>query len=401
MKVLLVCSKYLPEYAGAGLRIHRTYARLRAHIPIDLRVICSSTEHTSWRSETYAIDGLKVTRIASPFKRRLLNARAGRVRLAKALWYILTGIDEGVRTARALQRHRDVDVVHTVGHSWSGGVAAIWAAICGKRIVREVVTMGSRPDDPPGLRWGVRQALRRRGTIVAISPRLAAVARALGFDRIWSRPNPVDETRFGVDRAARDTLRERYTPFGPGDIVLVELSKYSRVKNKTLPVRMLPLLPRQFKLVVAGPFDAAEQTIYDTLEALVDELGVGDRVALQRGFVEHPEHYYQLADVFLFPSVSDGLGTPVLEAIACGVPVVAHRLPGVTDAWLVEGRSGFLAEPTPAAFAKAVERAITLSRETLDAEASALRRRAGASVIDAQYLSLLQGHGTPDSPCVC
>jgi glycosyltransferase involved in cell wall biosynthesis len=205
----------------------------------------------------------------------------------------------------------------------------------------------------------------------------------------------VDVSRFYIDAGNRDALRRQYTPFGSEDVVLLELSKYSLVKNKSLPVRALALLPPRFKLLVCGPLHAAEQALFDELSQLVDRLGVRDRVVLQHGFVAHPENYYRLSDVFLFPSVSDGLGTPVLEAVACGIPVVAHRLPGVTDAWLEEGRSGILAAATPEAFAAAIQRALEIPREALEREAGELRRKAGADVIDAGYLSLLLDNALP------
>lgn len=397
MKVLVVCSKYPPEYAGSGLRAHRTYARLKAHHAIQTEVLASSMVRMAWRNETYEVEGVRVTRVSSPFKRRLLRAMERRRRVPQALWYVLTGLDESLRTMAVLRRYRDVDLVHTFGHCWSAGVAAVWAGLTNKPIFRELVTMRSRPDDPPGLRRLVRWALRRRGTIVAISPLLAERARQLGFSRVWCRPNPVDEERFRVDRSRREALRSGQTPFGLDDVLLVELSKYAPVKNKELAVRTLAHLPARYKLVVAGPLERDDQPAYDRLQALVNTLGLHDRVVLRRGFVEHPERYLQMADVFLFPSVSDGLGTAVLEAICCGVPVVAHRLPGVTDAWIRDGENGVLCEATPEAFAQGVERAAAIPRVQLDDAARALAAHAGASAIDEAYLARLQqATGTRD-----
>ena len=75
MKVLLVSSKYPPEYAGSGLRAHRTHLRLNEGYDVETEVICSSTEiHVS---ETYVQDSLSVTRVVSPFLRKV-NAMFGK-----------------------------------------------------------------------------------------------------------------------------------------------------------------------------------------------------------------------------------------------------------------------------------------------------------------------------------
>jgi D-inositol-3-phosphate glycosyltransferase len=66
--------------------------------------------------------------------------------------------------------------------------------------------------------------------------------------------------------------------------------------------------------------------------------------------------YYRAADVCLVPSRSESFGLVALEAAACGTPVVANAVGGLTT--LVDhGRTGFLVEePTPARYAEAVRR---------------------------------------------
>ena len=289
-RVLIVCSKYPPEYAGSGLRAHRTYQRLQSHASIECEVICSSLTHTSWRNETYEIDGVRVTRISSPWKRHYLKTKARNGALLKYFFYFLWGADEIIRTFLLLLKVGfQVDVFHTFGHCWSAGVAAIWAGVVGKPVFRELVTMQSRPDDPPGLRPLVHWALQRRGLVIAISPLLAERAHQLGFSQVWCRPNPVDEQRFYVDRSKKDELRRQYTPFASSDVVLVDLSKYSEGKNKELLLRMMPLLPSRYKLLVAGPMEESDRHLYQRLKELAVEFQIQDRVHIEHGFVEYPD----------------------------------------------------------------------------------------------------------------
>ena len=80
---------------------------------------------------------------------------------------------------------------------------------------------------------------------------------------------------------------------------------------------------------------------YQSTLALIDELGLGEHVTI---FGQTPlvHHVVAAADVFVFSSVMEGLGTAVLEAMAIGTPVVAFDIPPVREAtgdgkyaWLV------------------------------------------------------------------
>jgi glycosyltransferase involved in cell wall biosynthesis len=391
VRVLVVASKFPPEYSGAGWRAHRTYLRLRRKYNVEHRVLCSSMVEFSYRTRRYELDGVEVARISSPWKRAIAEGRVVGRPLARRMRHVLAAIDEGWRTILFLLRHGGrFDVVHCFGYSWSGGVAVVWAGLSAKQVIRELVTELSRPDDPKGLRWMVRWALRERGLIVAISPALAEVAKSLGYRRIWCRPNPVDESKFVMNRERKYELRQRLTPFGPDDVVLVDLSKYIRPKNKEILPEMLTLLPERYKLVIAGPLDGSGPELHRRIVDRVAQLRLQHRVHIETGFTDAPEHYFQMADVFLFPSSSDGLGTPVLEALACGTPVVATRIPGVTDWWIRDGVNGFLTEPTAGAFAEAVAKAAAIPLDTVDASSIELRRAAATSVVDAQYYQHLQ-----------
>jgi glycosyltransferase involved in cell wall biosynthesis len=79
------------------------------------------------------------------------------------------------------------------------------------------------------------------------------------------------------------------------------------------------------------------------------------------------EDYLRAADVFALPSKREGLPVALLEAMSCGLPSVASRLPGSTDAIVENDRNGVLVNPGDVeALAAAIAR---LLREPARAEA--------------------------------
>lgn len=62
------------------------------------------------------------------------------------------------------------------------------------------------------------------------------------------------------------------------------------------------------------------------------------------GHTDSPEHYMAASDVFCLPSYREGFGTVLIEAAAVGIPVVASKIYGITDA-VVDGETGLLHPP--------------------------------------------------------
>jgi D-inositol-3-phosphate glycosyltransferase len=130
-------------------------------------------------------------------------------------------------------------------------------------------------------------------------------------------------------------------------------------------------------VIVGGPSGPHGEKSLQGLVDLADARGVRDRVH----FVEPQPHellssYYRAADVCIVPSRSESFGLVALEAAACGTPVVASAVGGLTTL-VDQGRTGFLVEdPTPLRYAAAVRR---IFDEPLMAErlstASVLRAR--------------------------
>jgi glycosyltransferase involved in cell wall biosynthesis len=111
------------------------------------------------------------------------------------------------------------------------------------------------------------------------------------------------------------------------------------------------------------------------LVARLTELGISQHVLLP-GFVSDSDLVllYQAADLFVFPSLYEGFGLPVAEAMACGAPVVAARTSSLVE--LVEDDAALFDPTRPSAIADAVRRALTDSD---------LRGRLGAHGLDSRW----------------
>jgi len=82
------------------------------------------------------------------------------------------------------------------------------------------------------------------------------------------------------------------------------------------------------KLILAG----GKGWYYDTVFALVEALGMTEAV-LFPGFIPSDElpDWYRAAELFVYPSLLEGFGLPVLEAMACGIPVVCSQADGLLE----------------------------------------------------------------------
>lgn len=149
----------------------------------------------------------------------------------------------------------------------------------------------------------------------------------------------------------------------PSDVpVLLFVGRIQPLKGADVALRALAELrrhPDAHLVVVGGPSGPRGDEHLSFIRELADDLGVNDRVRL----VDPQPHeflstHYRAADVCVVPSRSESFGLVALEAAACGTPVVASAVGGLTT--LVDhGRTGYLVDdPLPEEFARAISQVI-------------------------------------------
>jgi len=119
--------------------------------------------------------------------------------------------------------------------------------------------------------------------------------------------------------------------------IIITVGEHTERKNHALCIRALTQVPKAV-LVFCG---TGRQEVW--LRELAEELGVAERVRFL-GFRSDVGGLLQAADVFIFPSLHEGLPVALMEAMAAGLPCVVSRVRGNADL-ITENEGGFLYRP--------------------------------------------------------
>jgi glycosyltransferase involved in cell wall biosynthesis len=193
---------------------------------------------------------------------------------------------------------------------------------------------------------GMQQFLFKRvDCFIAISPEIheALTARGIPPRQIQEIPNGIDLRVFHPVSTA-DKLKLRQKLSIPHDkTVFIYTGRLSAAKGLPLLIEVWSTLIVQYPdmyLVLLGSsvdtFDSCEAYLHAYIQthhlmASVTLAGASDRV----------DEYLQAADVFVFPSEYEGFGLSIIEAMACGLPVVVTPV-GVARELIEPGKNGFV-----------------------------------------------------------
>lgn len=169
-------------------------------------------------------------------------------------------------------------------------------------------------------------------------------------------PEAVDHDLFrpGDPGQARQRLVERYDIDRPFVLFVSSLWPYKNCDGLLRAFAVAKPDLAGHRLVVVGP---GRDTAYvSQLHALAEELGIADDVVWVGGVpLEETVHFYRAADVFVYPSHNETFGLTILEAMACGCPVVTSDRSAMPE---TAGGAAFLADPDdPRAIGAAILRA--------------------------------------------
>ena len=332
--VLMVTGAYFPELSGGGLQCRTMIHALGEWLDFQVLTTCSDATLPAEQ----VVEGTPITRIYVDVSRPVTKVAAA--------WQTVSFF---------LCRHVTFDAVHLHGFSHKSVLVILLARLLGKKVVITIHTAGT--DEPEGVRrlgrlayWCYSNADR----FLAVSEAMARNYRAAGLPESHLRvvPNGVDTERFRPAVAGERDRCCRELGLDPVFRWVAFVGFFSREKSPDVLFEAWLALPSALReytgLVFAG---AAESRYHEVDPALAERirqeagrLGLADRVRFI-GEIRAVEQVYRAADVLAMPSTREAFGMVLIEAMASGLPVVATRIEGVTEAIVDDGVTGILAPP--------------------------------------------------------
>lgn len=362
-------SRALPErgWPAAVVTRRHSYAHPRGLPAADLRA------------------GVRVRRISSP--------GGGKV---GALLFVLNGLLFLARAGRG-------GIYHAHDAGAAGWLAAAARFLLGGRCLVKLRT--GRPAYEQHLRsrlvrWQFRALLACADRVIVVSREMQAYLSALGVpaERVVWIPNGVDVERFCPPGAAVKAQQRARLGIAPGKSAVLYVGRLEHMKGVDVLLRGWQKLSearrQNSRLYLAG--DGPER---EPLKRMAAELGVAGSVRFL-GEQADVMPFYQAADLFVLPSRTEGLSNALIEAMACGLPVVASEVGGAKDL-VQDGLNGFFFPSEDSAALAARLEAALASPESWKARGRAARASVTANAslaavvqkIEAVYRELSAGMG--------
>jgi glycosyltransferase involved in cell wall biosynthesis len=342
MRILLINYEYPPVGAGAATA---TRAIARALVAAGHTPMVLTTAYGDLRG-TKQEDGLSIIRVASRRQKRESATISEMVSFMVQSTRVVRGVVHSERIEAAI-----------AFFSFPSGPAAWWA----HRGLGVPYIVSLRGGDVPGAERGLglvhlglrpfrRAILRSALSVVANSPGLKLMSERADPVAIQMIPNGVDTEFFVPDAGPRQ---------GSAVSRLLFVGRFQAQKNLPWLLEQLAAVRRagspSFTLDLVG--DGPQRAV---MEDRVKALQINDIVHFH-GWLDRGElrAHYQAADIVINPSTYEGMPNVVLEAMACGRPVLASNVPGNATA-VADRVTGWLFPPDDAAaFADGLRKLLT------------------------------------------
>ncbi len=291
--------------------------------------------------------------------------------------------------ANYLRRERPTAMLSAMNYV---NVVAVWARLISgsstRLVLSEHANLSQAVADTKGLvskvlPWLMKVSYSRADAIVAVSDGVADdLSQTLGYSRaaVETRHNPIET----IALALKSQKPLDHPWFASGEApVIIGAGRLSKEKDFPTLIKAFNHLRRSTnaRLVILG--EGSERSF---LESLIDASEFKDDILLA-GFQENPYNWMRAASVFVLSSRWEGFGNVLVEAMACGTPVVSTHCPSGPDEILEQGKWGRLA---PVGDVIALSEAIGLS--LVDKAPPDVKKRAEAFSVDHAvdgYLNVL------------
>jgi glycosyltransferase involved in cell wall biosynthesis len=184
--------------------------------------------------------------------------------------------------------------------------------------------------------WIERVGIRISDTILSVNSAIQEEMRIAAGGRRGQRWEVLPNNIPFIPVADRGDISQTRRNYGipEGAKILITAGVITCGKNLELLIQCLPQIGMEnLVLLIAGDAATEADSRYRIrLKELVDNQAVRDRVVFT-GWIEKQELWrlFFAADLFVLPSVSEGMPNVMLEALGCGLPCMGSDIPGITD----------------------------------------------------------------------
>ncbi|MCC6457175.1 MAG: glycosyltransferase family 4 protein [Caldilineaceae bacterium] len=205
--------------------------------------------------------------------------------------------------------------------------------------------------------WTARHLTDHFHAITHTVKQSAMQSLGISAERITVIERGRDPARLGENSAERHVAARHRLGLDDGCLVLLNVGRQEFQKGQRYLVeaiaQLAPTRPRLVLLIAGRQGNASAE-----LQGLCRQKKVIDQVR----FLGHRDDIPELlaaADLFVFPSLYEGLGTALIEAMALGLPIVASKIPAIAEV-VEEGKNALLVQPaSPVELANAIDTLLT------------------------------------------
>lgn len=283
---------------------------------------------------------------------------------------------QAIRSLYKLFRKEKPDIVHT------RGAEANFHGLIAAKLARVPVRIGEEigiPNHGLKTRLIFKQTYRLANKVIGISDAVTnwlVESGEVPKEKAIKIYNPV------VIPKPRDLKENQH-----GRFLISFVGRLEPVKNPLALVEALSIVVK--KGIDAELWIIGDGSQKESISDLAETLGISDRVKLM-GFQDEPDKYVRQTNLYVQPSISEGFGLALVEAMGCAVPVIATSVGGAPEI-INNNCTGWLIDKTDAiSIADKIFEVLSISQEELNSIAIAGRNSVATRFEPSAYMKQLE-----------